>query len=184
MILFATGLMLAQPASDLSGLERKLDDAQAALSRADPTVTAEDRTSLERELQELKDDVAYLRVKSRRGESIGDRERKDVSDRIDRFTTRVNDLERAGRSTGEDGRSIPIGTELDIRLQTPLSSRDAQVEQRVEATTMVNFYIGNDLIVPAGSLLVGHVAAVDKATRSDRKGSLSLSFTRLTIEFW
>lgn len=181
MALVATTLVMAQSASDYSDLERKLADAEAALSRASTAVATVERTTLERELQELQDDMAYLRVKSRRGESISDRERNELADRIDRFTTRVKDFDRSAQSTAEDGRSIPIGTELDVRLQTPLSSRDAQVEQRVEATTMVNFYIGNDLIVPAGSLLVGHVAAVDKASRGDRKGSLSLSFTRLTV---
>lgn len=179
MALVATSLVMAQPAADLAGLEGKLADARAAMSAA-TSITTTDRTSLELELQELEDELAYLRVKSRRGETIGERERDGLSTRIDQFTTRVKDRNRSAQSTDE-GRSIPIGTELDVRLQTPLSSRDAQVEQRVEATTMVNFYIGNDLIVPAGSLLVGHVAAVDKASRSDRKGSLSLSFTRLTV---
>jgi hypothetical protein len=74
-----------------------------------------------------------------------------------------------------------VGTELDVRLQTPLSSKDATVEQRVEATTMVNLYADDRLLVPAGSLLVGHVAAVDKASRTDRKGSVTLQFTRLTV---
>ena len=76
---------------------------------------------------------------------------------------------------------IPINTELDVRLQTPLNSGTAQVEQRVEATTMVNLYREDDLIVPAGSLLVGYVASVEPATRTDRKGKLSLQFTRLTV---
>lgn len=182
MLLVATSLAAAQSTTDLSSLERKLADAEAALSAAGTTVSTTERTALEIELQELQDDVAYLRVKTRRGESISDRERRDLSERIDRFTTRVRDLDRSTRATSSDHRAIPVGTELDVRLQTPLSSRDAQLEQRVEATTMVNFYIGNDLIVPAGSLLVGHVAAVDKASRGDRKGSLSLSFTRLTVD--
>src|SRR6185503_11980211 len=55
------------------------------------------------------------------------------------------------------------------------------VEDRVEATTVVDLYQGDDLMVPAGSLLVGNVTSVDKASRTDRKGSLTVEFTRLTV---
>ena len=52
------------------------------------------------------------------------------------------------------------------------------VEDRVEATTMVDLYQGGDLLVPAGSLLTGYVSAVEPATRIDRKGSVTLKITR------
>src|SRR5690606_14288874 len=109
MALMATSLVMAQPASDLAGLEGKLADAKAAMSAATSIPTA-NRTSLEQELQELQDELAYLRVKSRRGETLGDRERDALSTRIDQFTTRVKDLNRSAQAPA-DGRSIPIGTE-------------------------------------------------------------------------
>ena len=68
-----------------------------------------------------------------------------------------------------------------MRLQTRLDSKEAMVEDRVEATTLVDLYQGNDLLVPAGSLLVGHVTAVEKATRLERKGSITVEFSRLTV---
>jgi hypothetical protein len=37
------------------------------------------------------------------------------------------------------------------------------------------------VLIPAGSALRGVVVTVDKATRLDRKGSLSLSFDQITI---
>ncbi len=176
--MLAGTVALAQTGIDAAGLDRRLEDAAAAFSRVEARMPAAERMSLQTELQGLQDDVAYLRVKARRNETVSDKERRDLATRLETFAAKVADRDRA-RSA--DGRSIPVGTELDVRLQTPLSSGTATVEQRVEATTMVSFYIGDDLLVPAGSLLVGHVAAVDKATRGDRKGSLSLSFTRLTI---
>jgi len=186
-LLLAGVVTLAQSDSaQLSGLEQRMTDAHAALDRA-AGLSAVDRSSLERELRNLEDEVAYLRVKSRKGERIDDRETRDLGERIDRFVQRTNDRNynsstSPGTSGPSRGRVIPINTELDVRLQTPLNSGTAQVEQRVEATTMVNLYREDDLIVPAGSLLVGYVASVEPATRTDRKGKLSLQFTRLTVD--
>lgn len=164
----------------LSSLEQRLADAQTAVTRA-TSVSATVRDQLDRELGELRDEVSYLRVKSRRGERLTDAETQDLALRLDRFIQRTHDRARAA-ARPISGRVIPLDTELDVRLQTPLNSGTAQLEQRVEATTMVNLYRDEDLVVPAGSLLVGHVAAVSPATRSDRKGSIALSFTRLTID--
>jgi hypothetical protein len=76
---------------------------------------------------------------------------------------------------------IPAGSEVDTRLQTNLDSETAQVEDRVEATTMVDLYQGNDLLVPAGSVLEGYVSSVDRASRTDRKGELTIMFTKLRM---
>jgi hypothetical protein len=177
-ILFLTGTVTwAQGSADLSSLERKLTDAQTAFSRVERTVSSSERASLDRDLRDLQDELAYFRVKSRRGETISDRDRRDLSDRLDAYVRRVNGFTRGG----EDGRSIAVGTELDVRLQTPLNSGTAKVEDPVEATTMVHLYQGDDLLIPAGSLVTGYVAAVDPASRSDRKGSLSINFTKLTV---
>jgi hypothetical protein len=179
-LFLAGAVTLAQSGSmELSSLEQRLTDAQSAVSRASG-LGASERSDLERELQDLEDDLAYLRVKQRKGERVTDRETRDLGERIDRFIERTNDRSY-NTSTPSRGRVIPLNTELDVRLQTPLNSGTAQVEQRVEATTMVNLYREDDLIVPAGSLLVGHVAAVDSASRTDRKGSIALQFTRLTL---
>ena len=180
-LFLAGAVTLAQTGSmELSSLERQLTEARSAVSRAHG-LTASERDGLERELRELEDDLAYLRVKQRKGERISDRETRELGERLDRFIQQTND--RNHSVTGPSrGRVIPLNTELDVRLQTPLNSGTAQVEQRVEATTMVNLYRDDDLIVPAGSLLVGHVAAVDAASRTDRKGSVALQFTRLTVD--
>jgi hypothetical protein len=193
VVLLTGTVTFGQTATDMATLERKLQDAQAAFARVEPTGVA-------LELKELQDELAYLRVKARRGETVTPRERRDIGDRIDRLNARIssgqftaNDPRNrdnvfgsgretttaTGRRTGT--REIPVGTEVDVRLQTRLDSKEAMVEDRVEATTLVDLYLGNDLLVPAGSLLVGHVTAVEKATRLERKGSIRLEFSRLTV---
>ena len=46
---------------------------------------------------------------------------------------------------------------------------------------MVDLYQGNDVLIPAGSVLRGVVSSVDKATRTDRKGSLTVAFDQITV---
>jgi hypothetical protein len=192
VVLLTGTVTFGQTASDMATLERKLQDAQTAFARVEPTGVA-------LELKEIQDELAYLRVKARRGETVTQRERRDIGDRIDRLNARISSGQfttdarnrdnvyganretttATGRRTGT--REIPVGTEVDVRLQTRLDSKEAMVEDRVEATTLVDLYQGNDLIVPAGSLLVGHVTAVEKATRLERKGSIRVEFSRLTV---
>ena len=68
-----------------------------------------------------------------------------------------------------------------MRLERELSSDTAQVEDRFKATTMVDLYQGNDVLIPAGSTLRGVVSSVNKATRTDRKGSLTVAFDQITV---
>ncbi len=76
---------------------------------------------------------------------------------------------------------IPAGQELDLRLQSTLSSETAAVEQRFEATTVVDLMQSGRVLVPAGSVVRGVVSGVEAAGRIDRTGSLTLSFDRMTV---
>src|SRR5262245_57626888 len=77
--------------------------------------------------------------------------------------------------------TIPAGQEMDVRLRSTLSSETATVEQRFEATTVVDLTQNGRVLVPAGSVVEGVVSSVDKAGRIDRDGSLTLSFDRLRV---
>lgn len=77
--------------------------------------------------------------------------------------------------------TIPVGQELDVRLQESLSSDTATVEQRFEATTAVDLMQNGRVLVPSGSVVRGVVSGVEEAGRVDRKGSLTLSFDQLVV---
>ncbi len=200
-ILLASNVAFAQAAIDMATLERKVEDAQAAY---DQNQTSADR----KEISDIRDDLGYLRVKQRLGQSVTRTERMRLNDRVDRFLLRINsrdssssgvydrtnrddrinrdgrtnrDRDRTGSSQGRTGLEIPSGSEVDVRLVTALTSDTAQVEDRVEATTMIDLYRGNELLVPAGSVLTGWVTSVDRASRTDRKGSLTIEFNRLRV---
>ena len=76
---------------------------------------------------------------------------------------------------------IPAGQELDVRLQTPLSSETATAEQRFEAVTAVDVTQNGAVLIPAGSVVRGVVTDVKRPGRIDRVGSLTLSFDQITV---
>ncbi len=153
-------------------------------------------SDLQRQLDDVRDNVAYLRVKLRRNEPISDREYHDVRNRLDDLRRRARDAEdvatpsdnaRTTLPPAEDDRELsspeelPVGTEFDVRLQTSLSSATARVEDRFEATTVDDIRRGDRVIVPAGSVVHGIVNAVTKTTRLERTGKLAVVFDGITI---
>jgi len=95
-------------------------------------------------------------------------------------TTMPEPTEPAQVSSTRRG-EIPVGQEIDVRLQQPLSSKTATVEQRFEATTAVDLMEGDRVLVPAGSVVRGVVRAVDDADRIDRAGRLTLGFDQIVV---
>jgi hypothetical protein len=185
-LLLASNVAVAQVAIDMATLERRYEDAQAAYDRNPTSADKQD-------LSDLRDELGYLRTKQRLGQTVTRTERQRLSDHLDRFMNRSarnsGALDRDGRYDRNNDRvgsvqgrlEIPSGTEVDVRLTTGLTSDTAQPEDRVEATTLIDLYNGNQLLVPAGSTLTGWVTSVDRASRTDRKGSLTVEFNRLRV---
>ena len=184
-------------ASDIQRLQKDLADASAEVTRLRST-NAELASRLQTDLDELRDEVIYLRVKLRKEGTVARSEYLDVRDRIDsvRVRARGDEPVKQGAWRGEpaatpsrppDRRAespvsaIPAGTEIDVRLQTQLSSETAQIEDRFEATMVTDLYRGNDVLIPAGSVLRGVVRTVEKATRTDRRGEMTVSFDQITV---
>jgi len=76
---------------------------------------------------------------------------------------------------------IPVGQELDVRLQSSLSSETSTVEQRFDATTVVDLMQNGRVLVPAGSIVRGVVSGVQRPGRIERAGSLTLSFDEIVV---
>ena len=155
-------------------------------------------SQLQGELDDARDEVVYLKVKLRKNERVDRNEYLDLRDRIDAIRSRARgDVAFGGSPTSPavrddrpattNGRTqqsnsdVPVGTEFDVRLSNALSSATAQVEDRFEATTMVDLRQGNRVVVPAGSVMRGVVSSVKKAGRIERTGSLTVAFDRLTV---
>lgn len=183
-------------ATDIQRLQDSIFDAARDVSnlRARNSQLAD---QLQYELDDLRDEVVYMRVKLRREGSVPRAEYNELRDRIDAVRKKASGEQAAGeaaapaqttRETGQSerpaagsGLTVPVGYELDARLQEPLTSETAQVEDRFTATTMVDVMQNGRVLIPAGSVVRGFVSGVDKATRLERKGRLSLAFDQITI---
>ena len=217
-------LALAVPAAaqsvttaDIQRLQDQVYEASRDISRSGGNTDAMAR--MQSELDDLRDEVVYLKVKLRKEGTVNRNDFNDVQRRVQDLRSRARVDTRGGDNTGgwrtnsdqpptgsrtggtaggvsggvtgderpqgtragTGNSAIPAGQEIDVRLQAELSSDTAQVEQRFEATTVADLYRGNDVLIPAGSILRGVISSVDKASRTDRKGSLTVAFDQITI---
>ena len=213
----------AQQSVNASDIQRLQDQAYQAggdvsrLRTSDPNLASR----LETELDDLRDEIVYLKVKMRKEGTVNRTEYSELRDRLQDIRGRargdnstsssgsgksgevaggvsggVSGEPSGGVSSGPSGgvydtrrptsqgsgrSSIPEGQELDARLEKELTSDTAQVEDRFQATTVADLYEGNDVLIPAGSMLRGVVSSVNRASRTDRKGSLTVAFDQITV---
>ncbi len=185
----ASAQLDAVTGSDIQRLEERIQDASGAIAQLQSRDAAE-ASRLEGELDDARDEVTYLSVKLRKNERVLRGEYADLLDRIESISSRARGDSTGGNAPSSGSSSVddfspdnelPAGSELDVRLQTSLSSKTAQVEDRFEATTMIDLRKGDRILVPAGSVVRGIVSSVNKAGRVDRKGSMTVVFDRITI---
>jgi len=192
--------------ADVQHLQDSIYDASRDVAQARSRDAAL-ASQLQAELDDARDEATYLKVKLRRNEPIARVEYSDLRDKIDNIRSRARGDSSGGYTPPAGSRTepsrgdrdawpsapttvkgrrpneIPVSTEFDVRLQNPLSSATSQVEDRFEATTMVDLQDEKGhVLVPAGAVMRGTVTSVTKATRLERKGSLTVSFDRLTID--
>jgi hypothetical protein len=206
LLAFATAASAQQgiSSSDIQRLQDQVYQAGSDVSRLRSTDRAL-ASRLETELDELRDEVIYLKVKLRKEGTVDRSEYAALRDRLDDVRSRARgesglttapprsdrpgtgtygttEGRRDDRRTGASGQSaIPVGQEIDVRLQSELSSDTAQVEDRFEATTVVDLYRGDEVLIPAGSALRGVVSSVHRASRTERKGEMTVAFDQITV---
>lgn len=196
--------------NDIQRLQDQVYQAGTDISRLRSS-DASLASRLEADLDDIRDEVIYLKVKMRKEGSVSRTEYADLRDRLQDIRSRARgDASRGGstygtgsgvpggvgggvaggvsgdsrRPSSRAGRAaIPEGQEIDVRLDRQLSSDTAQVEDRFEATTVADLSTDNNLVlIPAGSVMRGVVSSVNRASRTDRKGSLTVAFDQITIE--
>jgi hypothetical protein len=178
----------AQAVTD-ADIQRVGDDIETASTDVGrlPSGDAALRRQLQADLDEARDDATYLRVKLRKGEPVTQRELTELRSKVQTVHARARNAVEPPAAAGTSGaastsaRAVAVGTELDVRLQDPLSSATSMVEDRFEATTLVDLKKGDDVLIPAGSIVRGVVSSVKKAGRLNRKGEMTVAFDQLTI---
>jgi hypothetical protein len=183
----SSAVITAAPVQTVSAED--IDDLQRRAKELSPAVEdlrgrdAARADTLQGELESVQDEITYLRVKLQREGDVSSKELTAVRDRLADLELRTKGQQvTADPAESDRPRTIPVGQEIDVRLQSRLSSETAQVEDRFEATTLVDPAHGDELLIPAGSVFGGIVSGVERATRTDRTGRLTLAFDTLTID--
>ncbi len=189
VILAGVGTGWAQAAvaeADLNRLDAaavEVTKQSATLRTTDPTLAAD----VDKALALLKEEIIYLRVKLRR-DGVTRAEYADVRDRLETLRVKAAGRKVTGQPVladdpmaGDRVWTVPVGTEMDVRLQTALNSATAKVEQRFEATTLVDLKMDAATVIPAGTVVRGFIGSVRAAGRVDRKGSLTLAFDEMVL---
>ena len=77
---------------------------------------------------------------------------------------------------------IPAGTPITVRLQQSLSSATAVPGERFEAVIDQPVMIGDQIVLPVGAPVEGHVTAVRRSGRLHHPGQLALTLDRVTVD--
>lgn len=209
----AVALSLAGPAvaqqsvtqADIQRLQDNVFQTERDINQM-PTRDSARVAQLRDDLDDLRDEVIYLKVKLRKDRNVTRAEYADLRDRIEEVRSRVRGdassrssaappapapavstpppapaATRTQPQTTGGANEIPAGTELDVRLQNSLNSGTAQVEDRFEGTTLVDLNVNGRVVIPAGSVMRGVVTAVEPGTRTNRTAKMTVSFDQVTV---
>ncbi len=173
----ATTRDLQRVQDELVTLEDTLRDMPAGHARA---------SDFRDRAEEIRDSVTYLKVQARRHQRddlVPGPTRADVDWIRKDIGTLQNDVYNALNLRYSGGEAaLREGTEIQVRLDQPLSSSTARVEDRVEATVISPVRLDNRVVIPTGSRVRGVVRNVQRAERPARAGTLDLSFDTVLLD--
>lgn len=78
-------------------------------------------------------------------------------------------------------RTLQPGDVLSLEMQTGLSSETSRAGDKFKAKVFRSFVVEGQTIVPAGSIVDGHVSSVQPARRLSRSGTIAVEFDRITL---
>lgn len=77
--------------------------------------------------------------------------------------------------------TLPTGTSLKLTLRTSVASDESRVEDAVRATLRERLVIDGVEVLPAGTVVTGHVTSVKRAARVKGRGQIALRFTAIDL---
>ena len=77
--------------------------------------------------------------------------------------------------------TLPAGTVLKLTLRTSVASDESNLEDPVRATLRQPLVVDGDQVLPAGTVLTGHVTSAKRAARVKGRGQIALRFTRIDL---
>ena len=167
---------------DLQRLQDDLANLDEDLRHLEPG--SRDADTFREKADEIREDVIYLKVKMRRHQKEGGEGTgvlyEDVADVRTAIADLREDMERAFSGSGRDV-TLQEGTEFFVRLEEPLSSKTARVEDRFEAVVPQPVRAGGAVAISAGTRVRGIVRDVEPAHRPSKGGRLELAFDAMYL---
>lgn len=77
--------------------------------------------------------------------------------------------------------TLPAGTILKLTLRTTVASDASRLEDPVRATLRQPLVVDGNELLPAGTLLTGHVTSAKRAARVKGRGQIAVRFTRIDL---
>jgi hypothetical protein len=174
----------AATAQDIQRLQydlQNLDDSLAALSTTHPRYQ-----EFQSRADDIRDEVTYLKVEMRRAQrsrtpGLG-ATRAEVEDLRRSIADLRTDIDGALNRRFSGRGTLPEGSEIQVRLEQPLSSRTARVEDRFEASVALPVQLDGRVVIPAGTRVRGIVADAQPAERLVKGGRLDLTFDSIYFD--
>src|SRR5689334_15419819 len=85
------------------------------------------------------------------------------------------------KKTGPPKYTLAANTVLRLRLNDPLTSKNAKVGDQFRSTVVDPVYARGFQVIPAGSIVIGHITHVVRAKRKSNSGSLNVTFTGVQL---
>jgi hypothetical protein len=171
--------------SDLTQLEASLRnlEAEARDLKSAPQ-------SLQRQIEEIREEATYLEVKMRKhresgksGTGVSEEELRSLSSKIAKARADLRDLDEDRPAPRREARTVPAGAEVQLRLMETLTTASSEPGDRFEATVIDPVEGLGEIAIPAGSTFEGTVEVVDRPEgRTDRSARMVLAFERVRVE--
>jgi hypothetical protein len=87
---------------------------------------------------------------------------------------------RRHRDASYSSYGVPAGTSLNVRLETGVSTENAQPGDTWSGTVVTSVYSGNEVVIPAGTPVEGIVTSSQQGTHETRP-QIDLAIRRMTL---
>jgi hypothetical protein len=85
------------------------------------------------------------------------------------------------KKAGPPKYTVAADTIMRLRLNDPLTSKKAKVGDQFRSTVVDPVYAKGFQVIPPGSIVIGHITHVVRASRKSNAGSLNVAFTAVQL---
>jgi len=77
--------------------------------------------------------------------------------------------------------TVPANTVMSVRMNETIGSENARVGDQFTTTVMIPVYASGIEVIPAGTVVVGRVTTVSRASRKSKAGTIGVHFVSLRL---